>query len=108
MSKFIRRLAKEEVMDHCNETSNLNPGDLDLSADFHTENIRIHEHLITRLQPLLREADKLKSTHQFQYVWVKNSEILARKSSSSHVFKLKRMADLDNLKQRLVSNPTQG
>ena len=86
--KFIRRLAKEEVMAHRNENSNLNPDDLDLSADFHTKNIRIHEHLIPRLQQLLSEANKLKSTHQFQYVWVKNSEILARKSSSSQVFKL--------------------
>ena len=101
--KFIRRLAKEEVMAHRNETSNLNPDDLDLSADFHTENIRIHEHLILRLQQLLSEANK----HQFQYVWVKISEILARKSSSSQVFKLKRMVDLDNLRQSLVSNPTQ-
>ena len=105
--KFIRRLAKEEVMAHRNEISNLNPDNLDLSTDFHTENIRIHEHLIPRLQQLLSEANKLKSTHQFQYVWVKNSEILARKSSSSQVLKLKRMADLDNLKQSLVSNPTQ-
>ena len=80
--KFIRRLAKEEVMAmaYRNETSNLNPDDLDLSTDFHTENIRIHEHLIPRLQQLLSEANKLKSTHQFQCVWVKNSEILARKS----------------------------
>ena len=105
--QVYKTLAKEEVMAHRNETSNLNPDDLDLSADFHTENIRIHEHLIPRLQQLLSEANKLKSTHQFQYVWVKNSEILARKSSSSQVFKLKRMADLDNLKQSLVSNPTQ-
>ena len=73
--KFIRRLAKEEVMAHCNETSNLNPDDLDLSADFHKENIRIHEHLIPRLQQLLSEPNKLKATHQFQYVWAKNSEI---------------------------------
>ena len=63
--KFIRRLAKE-VMAHRNETSYLNPDDLDLSADFHTENIRIYEHLIPRLQQLLSEANKLKSTHQFQ------------------------------------------
>ena len=44
-----------------------------------------------------------------QYVWVKNSEILARKSKSSsfQVFKLKRMANRDNLKQSLISNPTQ-
>ena len=52
--KFIRRLAKEEVMAHHNETSNINPEDLDLFADFHMENIRIHEHLIPRLQQLLR------------------------------------------------------
>ena len=98
--KFIRRLAKEEVMVHRNATSNLNPDDLNLSADFHTENIGIHEHLIPRLQHLLSEANKLKSTHQFQYVWVKNSEILPRKSSSSQVFKLKHMGDfnLDLLK----------
>ena len=105
--KFIRRLAKEEVMAHRNETSNLNPDDLDLSNDFHTENTRVHEHLISRLQQLLSDANKLKSSHQFQYFWVKNSEILARKSSSSQVFKLKRVADLDNLKQSLLSNPTQ-
>ena len=37
--KFIRRLAKEEVMAHRNETSNLNPDDLDLSADFDTRKI---------------------------------------------------------------------
>ena len=93
--KFIRRLAKEEVMAmaYRNETSNLNPDDLDLSADFHTQNIRIHEHLIPRLQQLLSEANKLKSTNQFQYVWVKNSEILlVNLTSSSQVFKLKRMA----------------
>ena len=66
--KFIRRLAKEEVMAHRNEGSNLNPDDLDLSADFHTENIRIYEHLIPRLRQLLSEANKLKSAHQFQYV----------------------------------------
>ena len=105
--KFIRRLAKEEVMAHRHETLNLNPDDLDLSADFHAENVRIHEHLIPKLQQLLSEANKLKSTHQFQYVWVKNSAMLARTSSSSQVFKLKPMADLDNLKQSLVSNPTQ-
>ena len=105
--KFIRRLAKEEVMAHRNEGSNLNPDDLDLSADFHTENIRIYEQLIPRFRQLLSKANKLKSAYQFQYVWVKNSEILACKSSSSQVFKLKRMADLDNLKQSFVSNPTQ-
>ncbi|CAH3032009.1 unnamed protein product, partial [Pocillopora meandrina] len=55
-------------MAHRNETSNLNPDDLDLSADFHTRNIRIHEHLIPRLQQLLSETNKLKSTHQFQYL----------------------------------------
>ena len=94
-------------MAHRNETSNLI---LMIWIDLlncHTENIRIHEHLISRLQQLLSEATKLKSTHQFQYVWVKNSEILARKSSSSQVLKLKRMANLDNLRQSLVSNPTQ-
>ena len=48
--KFIRRLAKEEVMAYRNETSTLNSDDLDLSADFHAENIGIHEHLIPRLQ----------------------------------------------------------
>ena len=82
--KFIRRLAKE-VMAHRNETSNLNPDDLNLSAEFHMENIQVHEHLIPRLQQLLSEANK--SSHPFQYIWVKNSEILARKSSSSPVFK---------------------
>ena len=99
--KFVRRLAREEVMKRRRDISKVNPTTLNLRPEFKMDNIRIYEHLTPNLQQLLSEANKLKTSHQFQFIWVKNLDILARKTSSSQVFKLECMADLDKLKRSL-------
>ena len=81
--------------------SKVNPATLGLRPEFKMDDIRIYEHLTPNLQQLVSEANKLKTSHQFQFIWVKNLDILARKTSSSQVFKLKCMADLDKLKRSL-------
>ena len=92
--KFIWRLAKEEVMKRCRAT-------LGLSPEFNMDDIKIYDHLTPNLQQLLSEANKLKTSHHFQFIWVKNLAILARKASSSQVFKLKCMVDFHILKRKL-------
>ena len=99
--KFVRRLAREEVMKRRHDISKVNPTALDLKPEFKMDNIRIYEQLTLNLQQLLSEANKLKTLHQFQFICVKNLDILARKTSSSQVFKLKCMAYLDKLKRSL-------
>ena len=99
--KFVRRLAREEVMKRRRDISKVNPATLGLRPEFKMDDIRVYEHLTPNLQQLLSEANKLKTLHQFQFIWVKNLDILARKTSSSQVFKFKCMADLDKLKRSL-------
>ena len=98
---FGDRLAREEVMKRRRDISKVNPATLGLRPEFKMGEIRIYEHLTPNLKQLLSEATKLKTSHQFQFIWVKNLDILARKTSSSQVFKLKCMADLDKLKRSL-------
>ena len=92
--KFIWRLAKEEVMKRCLAT-------LGLSPEFNMDDIKIYDHLTPNLQQLLSEANKLKTSYHFQFIWVKNLDILARKPSSSQEFKLKCMADFHIHKRNL-------
>ena len=99
--KFVRRLAREEVIKRRRDISKVNPTTLGLRPEFRMDDIRIYEYLTPNLQQLLSEANKLKTSHQFQFIRVKNLDILARKTSSSQVFKLKCMADLDKLKRSL-------
>ena len=99
--KFVRRLARKEVIKRRRDISKVSPATLGLRPEFKMDDIRIYEHLTPNLQQLLSEANKLKTSHQFQFIWVKNLDILARKTSSSQVFKLKCMADLDKLKRSL-------
>lgn len=106
--KFVRRLAREEVMKRRRDISKVNPATLGLSPEFNMDDIRIYEHLTPNLQQLLFEANKLKTSHHFQFIWVKNLDILARKTSSSQVFKLKCIADLDRLKRSLDGQLTPG
>ena len=70
-------------------------------SDFSMDNVRIHDHLTPNLQQLLSETNKLTTSHQFQFVWVKNMDIMARKTSTSQVYKLKCMADRNTLKRTM-------
>lgn len=62
--------------------SKVNPATVGLSPEFNIDDIRIYNHLTPNLQQLLSETNKLKTSHHFQFIWVKNLDILAPKTSS--------------------------
>lgn len=57
------------------DISKVNPATLGLSPEFTMDDIRIYKHLTLNLQQLLSEANKLKTSHHFQFIWVKNLDI---------------------------------
>ena len=96
--KFVRRLAKENVMNHRREVESISLG---YSSETSLEQAKISDHLTPRLQHLLSEANKFKTAHQFQYCWAKNGQILLRKTHESRVIKLKSVEDLSRLTNSL-------
>ena len=99
--KFVRRLAKENVMNHRREVESISPSTLGYSSETSLEQAKIYDHLTPRLQHLLSEANKFKTAHQFQYCWAKNGQILLRKTHESRVIKLKSVKDLSRLTNSL-------
>ena len=99
--KFVRRLAKENVMNHRREVESISLSTLGYSSETFLEQAKIYDHLTPRLQHLLSEANKFKTAHQFQYCWAKNGQILLRKTHESRVIKLKSVEDLSRLTNSL-------
>ena len=99
--KFVRRLAKENVMNHRREVESISRSTLGYSSETSLEQAKIYDHLTPRLQHLLSEANKFKTAHQFQYCWAKNGQILLRKTHESRVIKLKSVEDLSRLTNSL-------
>ena len=99
--KFVRRLAKENVMNHRREVESISPSTLGYSSETSLAPAKIYDHLTPRLQHLLSEANKFKTAHHFQYCWAKNGQILLRKTHESRVIKLKSMEDLNSLASSL-------
>ena len=56
--KFVRRLARDEVMAARREVSNLNAEDLGFSGEVEVSHINLYDHLTPRLQELLFESKK--------------------------------------------------
>ena len=57
---------------------------------------------ITELSAVLFQAKKVKEELHYQYCWSNSPVICLRKDSTSRIFKLKSMADLDELKRKLA------
>ena len=64
--KFVRRLAKENVMNHWREVESVSPSTLGFSSETSLAQAKIYDHLTPRLGHLLSEANKFKTAHQFQ------------------------------------------
>ena len=59
--KFVRRLAKEIVMNHRREVESISPSTLGNSSETSLEQAKIYDHLTPRLQHLLLEANIFKT-----------------------------------------------
>ena len=92
--KFVRRLAKENVMNRRREVESVHPSILGYDSETSLAQAKIYDHLTPRLQHLLSEANKFKIAHHFHYCWAKNGQVLLRKSHESRVIKLRSIEDL--------------
>ena len=95
--RFVRRLAKESVMNHRKDACKLNPASVGLPEDASLSAVRIFDHLSPRMQTVLFEAKKFKDQHHYQYCWSKGSFVYLRKDATSRAIKIKNIGDLLNL-----------
>ena len=95
--KFVRRLAKDNVMANRRNVNGLSPVDLGFSSDTDVSHINLYDHLTPRLQELLYESKKFKDAKSYKYCWAKNGLVFLRKTDSSTPLKLKSLEDLRRL-----------
>ena len=95
--RFVRRLAKESVMNHRKDACKLDPASVGLPEDASLSAVRIFDHLSPRMQTVLFEAKKFKEQHYYQYCWSKGSFVYLRKDATSRAIKIKNIGDLLNL-----------
>ena len=92
--KFVRRLAKERVMECWKDAGSINPPALGLPDQASLSENRIFDHLTLKMQSIPYEANKFKNQHHFQYCWAKNSVVYLRKDATARPIKIKGMDDL--------------
>ena len=92
--RFVRRLAKEIVMNHRKDACGVNPVAIGLPEDASLRAARIFDHLSPRMQTVLFESRKFKEQHCYQYCWSKGSAFYLRKDASSRAIKVKSLDDL--------------
>ena len=95
--KFVRRLAKDNVMANRKNVNGLSPVDSGFSSDIDVSHINLYDHLTPRLQELLYESKKFKDAKSYKYCWAKNGIVLLRKTDNSTPLKLKSLEDLRRL-----------
>ena len=92
--KFVRRLAKERVMECWKDAGSINPPALGLPDQVSLSEIRIFDHLTPKMQSIPYEAEKFKNQHHYQYWWAKNSVVYLKKDATARPIKIKGMDDL--------------
>ncbi|XP_029201286.2 uncharacterized protein LOC114965747 [Acropora millepora] len=97
--KFIRRLAREEVMKRRTAISLVQSREIGLSDAVVLTNEKIVDHLTPSAQELFAAAKSFKEQHQFSYCWTKNGTVYIRRSESSRPLRIKSIADLSTLAQ---------
>ncbi|XP_068707399.1 uncharacterized protein [Montipora foliosa] len=95
--KFVRRLARNKVINLRNESHNLRPASLGLAESINLSNVRIFDHLTPRMQSIFYEAKRFKTQHQYQFCWTKNFSVYLRKNAESRAVKIKHIDDLRQL-----------
>ncbi|KAI5634617.1 hypothetical protein NE865_12680 [Phthorimaea operculella] len=88
---FVNRYVKEDFVAAARRFKKLLPTDIGLDG---AGQVFINDHLTVQNKMLLTEAKKLKNKHEFEFLWVKNSKIFARKNPQSKVILIKTSKDL--------------
>ena len=95
--KFVRRLAKEQVMAARKKVGGLKAEELGFAADINVKYLNIYDLLTPRLQALYHKAKKVKEAKKYKFCWAKNGLVYLRKSEESIIYKF---ADLSELKKK--------
>jgi len=95
--KFVKRLAKEQVMEGRNDVINVNPTAIPEQTSMSA--VRILDHLTSKmqLQIVLYEAKRFKNQHHYQNCWAKNSVVHLRKDGTARPIKIKCLEVLQRL-----------
>ena len=96
--KFVRRIAREEVMSHRREVSNVDPTAVGVNVG-DLSNAMILDHLTPKAQELLSEAKRFKTRYNYAYCWAKNQVIYLRQHENSQPIKVKDRGVLQTMAQ---------
>lgn len=97
--KFVRRLARNNVMAVRREASSVAAQDVGLEESQDMSKILILDHLTPRMQELYGNAKSFKSRFGFQFCWAKNGTIFLRRSEDSRPLKIRSPGDLSRIIQ---------
>ena len=86
--KFVRRLARDQVMARRREARNINPASLNFDENADLSKLGIFDHLTPKTKEIFYEAKKFKTRNQYQYCWTKNSSVYLRKNAESRAIKV--------------------
>jgi hypothetical protein len=95
--KFIRRLAREQVMTVRRDVTKINPTCIGLPAESTMHYAGIYDHLTPKQQKLLADTKKFKSDNDYKFCWIKNNTIFLRKTENSQPIMIKEQCNLDTL-----------
>ena len=95
--KFVRRLAKDQVMAARKKVGGLKAEELGFAADINVKYLNIYDPLTLRLQALYHKAKKVKEAKKYKFCWAKNGLVYLRKSEESTIYKF---ADLSELNKK--------
>ena len=65
--------------------------------------INIFDHLTPRLQNLLYEAKRFKTTNGYKFCWAKNNQVYLRKLENAGLIRINTLQDLTNLIEKEAS-----
>lgn len=94
--KFIRRLARNEVMSKRKEGRSVDPSTIGLHEGTDMSNVLLLDHLTPRLQQLYSDAKEFKLKYGYQFCWARNGSIFLRYSADegSKLLKVRTSGDL--------------
>ena len=94
--KFIRRLARNEVMSKRKEGKSVDPSTIGLHEGTDMSNVLLLDHLTPRLQQLYSDAKEFKLKYGYQFCWARNGSIFLRYSADegSKLLKVRTSGDL--------------
>ena len=95
--KFVRRLARNEVMALRKNIKNVNPLAVGLSPAIDLSKALIVDHLPPRVQKLFAEAKQFKSTYNYGHCWTNGCNIYLRYDDVSKVIQVTDLGVIQDL-----------